>query len=287
MPSASERGGHPVPLVVNADDYALTERVSRGILRAHREGIVSSTSILAVAPAFEMTVRWLGDAPQLGVGVHLALVGEDPPLITAGAIPTLVDRSGRFAASWRAFLLRAAAGRIDPEDVERELAAQIERVLAANVAITHLDSHQHLHLWPLVGEVTLRLARRFGIRAVRVPRSRGRRLAGIGVNLLARRLSRRAEEEGLAFPRAVAGFDEAGRMDLSTLIASLEGLGQLRRGPAELFVHPGEPDDPDLSRYAWGYRWPDELAALVDPRARKAVIDLGFELSTYASAAKR
>ncbi|MDP9418579.1 MAG: ChbG/HpnK family deacetylase, partial [Actinomycetota bacterium] len=77
-------------LIVNADDYGLTAGVSRGILRAHREGIVTSTSVLAVAPGFATTVGWLGESPQLDVGAHLAAVGEDPPLLSAAEIPTLV-----------------------------------------------------------------------------------------------------------------------------------------------------------------------------------------------------
>ncbi|HEX7094516.1 MAG TPA: ChbG/HpnK family deacetylase, partial [Acidimicrobiales bacterium] len=83
-------------LIVNADDYGLTAAVSAGILRAHRNGIVTSTSVLALAPGFRQSAAWLLDEPSLGVGAHLALVGEDPPLLSAREIPTLVDRRGRL-----------------------------------------------------------------------------------------------------------------------------------------------------------------------------------------------
>jgi chitin disaccharide deacetylase len=95
-------------LIVNADDYGLTEGVSTAILRAHRDGIVTSTSVLAIAPAFDRTSGWLAEAPTLGIGAHLALVGEDPPVLTAREIPTLVDGRGRLAMSWRTFLPKAA-----------------------------------------------------------------------------------------------------------------------------------------------------------------------------------
>src|SRR5206468_11836837 len=95
---------------------------------------------------------------NLGVGVHLAAVGEDPPLLSPAEIPTLVDRQGRLAPSWRTFVARAAAGRVDPADVEREFRAQIEAVASIGVRLSHLDTHQHLHLWPLVSEVVVRLA---------------------------------------------------------------------------------------------------------------------------------
>jgi predicted glycoside hydrolase/deacetylase ChbG (UPF0249 family) len=157
-------------LIVNADDYGLTEGVCRAILRGHREGIVTSTSALVIGPAFDRCAPWLADAPDLGVGVHLALVGEDPPLLSASEIPTLVDRSGHLPLSWRRFLPRIAARRIDPADVEREMTAQYERAVAAGIRPTHLDTHQHLHLWPGVGDVLTRLALRWGVPAVRVTR---------------------------------------------------------------------------------------------------------------------
>ncbi len=70
-------------LIVSADDYGLREGISSGILRAHREGIVTSTSVFAVGPSYPRTASWLGDHPALGVGVHLAAVGEDPPPLGA------------------------------------------------------------------------------------------------------------------------------------------------------------------------------------------------------------
>ena len=73
-------------LIVNADDFGLTDGVCRAIVRAHREGIVTSTSALAVGPAFHRCASMLDDVPELGVGVHLAAVGEDPPLLSAREI---------------------------------------------------------------------------------------------------------------------------------------------------------------------------------------------------------
>jgi YdjC-like protein len=80
-------------LIVNADDYGLTEGVSKAILATARDGIVTSTSVLAVAPAFDRTSRWLAGT-NLGVGAHFAAVGEDPPLLSAREVPTLVDERG-------------------------------------------------------------------------------------------------------------------------------------------------------------------------------------------------
>jgi predicted glycoside hydrolase/deacetylase ChbG (UPF0249 family) len=283
---ASSEGQEPLPprsrlLIVNADDYGLTEAVAQGILRAHREGIVTSTSALALAPAFARTAKWLLEEPELGVGLHLAAVGEDPPLLSAREVPSLVDRRGRLASSWRVFLARATAGRIDPDDLAREFRAQLEAVRAVGLTVGHLDSHQHLHLWPLVREVVLDLAVEAGIGAIRVPRS-STAFPGAGVNLLATELARRASARGLAFPGHAAGVDEAGAMTAARIDEALALLSATGAAAVELSAHPGEANDPDRHRYAWDYRWADELDALVSERARQAVGRHGFVLGTYA-----
>lgn len=117
---------------MNADDYGLTPGVCEGILRAHREGIVTSTSVLTPAPAFEAHVGALRDS-GLAAGLHLAVVGEDPPLLSASEIPSLVDRRGRFPLSWRQFMAAAARGAIDPADLDREFSAQHERLTGAGI----------------------------------------------------------------------------------------------------------------------------------------------------------
>lgn len=272
-------------LIVNADDYGLTEGVSRGILRAHREGVVTSTSVLAIAPAFTITAAWLADADGIGVGVHLAAVGEDPPLLSAREVPSLVDGRGRLPLSWRAFLRRAVAGGIDPDDVRREFEAQLARVRDVGLSISHLDTHQHLHLWPSVRDVVLWLARTHGIGAVRVPRSASV-FPGMGVNVLARELARQARAAGLQFPAHAAGLDEAGALDTTRFRRALGRLAAVDAPTVELSAHPGEADDPDRDRYRWAYRWGDELETLTSTWARAAIESSGFLLGTYADLAR-
>jgi predicted glycoside hydrolase/deacetylase ChbG (UPF0249 family) len=266
-------------LIVNADDYGLTPGVSAGILEAHRNGIVTSTSVLAVAPAFEESAPALRSCPDIGIGVHLAAVGEDPPLLPASRVPSLVGKDGRFPATWRAFLLRAR--RVRPSELEAEFSAQIERARSAGFAVDHLDAHQHLHLLPSVREVVLRLARRFAIPAIRVPRAGPRRLAGIGVGLLARGLAREAARVGIVYPEACEGFDDSGAMRAGPLRRALERIASSDAQSAEILVHPGAAADPARERYRWGYDWSGELAALVDPESREAVGRTGFRPGTF------
>lgn len=272
----------PRLLIVNADDYGLTVAVSAGILRAHRQGIVTSTSVLAVAPGFARSGTWLAEEGGLGVGVHLAVVGEDPPLLSGSEVPTLVDRRGRFAISWRVFLRRCVTGRVDPDDIRRELTAQVEAVAGLGVAIDHLDSHQHLHMWPALQPVVIGLAVSKGIPAIRIPRSHRRHPLSVGMNRLSARLAAAARAAGLLFTDDSSGVDGAGHLDRPRLLAALDRFVAAGAASAELGTHPGETHDPERHRYSWDYTWGDELDVLLAPDSRRAVEERGFVLGGYS-----
>jgi chitin disaccharide deacetylase len=269
-------------LIVNADDYGLTTAVSQGILHAHRQGVVTSTSVLALAPGFRPSAPWLRDEERLGIGAHLAAVGEDPPLLSAREIPTLVDRRGRLPISWRRLLPRLLARRVDPADIAREFAAQLGAIRSEGLTVDHLDTHQHVHLWPGVREVVLDLAVRAGVPAVRVTRSNERSLVGSTVRRFAKKLEAEARVDGLAFPGDAAGLDEAGRLDTATAVTALDRLAASAQACVELSAHPGAHDDPDRDRYRWNYRWGAELDALCAPEVRATIDRHAFRLGTYA-----
>jgi predicted glycoside hydrolase/deacetylase ChbG (UPF0249 family) len=269
-------------LVVNADDMGLTPGVCRAVQRAHSDGVVTSTSVLAVGAAFEQAAITVREAGDLGLGAHLAIVGEDRPLLSAREVPTLVDREGRFPLSYRTVVARGAAGRIDADDVAREFRAQLERVRGIGMPVTHLDTHQHTHLWPAVAAVVVELAREAGIRCVRLPGSRRRGPLGAGVRLLAGRLRRRLDQCGLDTTDAYAGLDEAGHLDGVRFAIALRQLTEGGAATAEVNTHPGEAGDPDLARFEWGYRWADELDMLTEPSTRALVERLGWRLGTFA-----
>lgn len=270
-------------LVVTADDFGLTDGVCRAVLRAHREGVVTSTSLLAVGRAYHTAVELAQKAPSLAVGVHLAAVGEDPPLLPADQVPTLVDRRGHFPLAWPEVLRRAALGRIDYADVRREFRAQLDRVRGDGLRITHLDTHQHLHLWPGFGRVVADLAADLGV-PVRLPRSHARGPRGAAVRMLGWRLAHRLDRSHLPHPSDHAGLDEAGALDRH-FPAVLDRLARRGAPTVEVNAHPGEAGDPELARFAWGYRWPEELDLLTDPATRELVRVRGFRLASWADLA--
>ena len=246
-------------------------------------GIVTSTSVLALAPGFAPSVRWLDDAPHLGRGAHLAAVGEDPPLLSAREVPTLVDRRGRMWSSWRVFLPRAAAGRIDPDDLRREFAAQIDAITSAGVAIDHLDTHQNIHLWPMVSDVVLGLGR-----AARRPNRPGHPVD----RARAGRCHRAAAGHPPGGPTAGPGLAVAGGLDRTRRgrapRAGRHG-GRARRGspprgpaPPSSPPIPAGPTTPSAPATAGRTSGRTSTPLSRSSTVRTAVTELGFELGTFA-----
>jgi chitin disaccharide deacetylase len=223
-------------LVVNADDLGLTVGVNDGIFEAHDRGILTSASLMASAPAAANAIRRARRQPTLGIGVHLTLV-DGTPMLPPDRVPTLVQDDGRFHASWRPFIVACLMGRVSMDEVERELTAQVEYVVAQGIKPTHLDSHKHVHLFPRVFEVVVRLADRFRIPVIRVPYERTR--ADLALSFWAHQNYRLAALQGVATPQFV-GRAMTGVMTGDSLGATLR---RLTAGRTELMVHPGYVDD--------------------------------------------
>lgn len=265
-------------LIVNADDFGLHESVNRGIYNAHIQGIVTSTSLMAGGDAFEHAVTLKQSCPNLGVGVHLTLVGGRP-VAPASQISSLVDGQGCFCSSYPVFLARYLRGLIKLGDIERELTAQIEKVKLTGLKPTHLDSHQHLHVVPGISDLVLRLAQRYSIRAIRIPSepffffggtfpSIGRVVGRNGLSVLSKFFRHRAVSAGVLVTDHFFGMLAGGQMNESMLCKIIEGLPE---GVAEIMVHPGEKDESLAAKYSWGYHWAGEMQALCAADVKQAL----------------
>jgi predicted glycoside hydrolase/deacetylase ChbG (UPF0249 family) len=261
---------------VTADDVGLHPGMTAGAIRAHRHGIVTACSIVANGEAFEDAVERLRDEPGLAVGVHLSLVEERP--LTAI----------RVARSYASFLPRYPF--VSSAAIERELRAQIERVLATGLHVTHLNGHQHLHALPRIFAIVSRLAREYGIGYVRVPAdvvgpSRGesfaRRASLRALGAVA--LFSRRHAGGLRTNDAAIGIAAAGHLAVPLLLALLD---QVSDGVTELVTHPGLGDAALTQRYPqWQYAWDAETEALCDERVRRQMEARGIVLTTPESSA--
>ena len=275
-------------LIVNADDFGLHAAVNRGILAAHTEGIVSSTSLMAGGAALDDAVRIAKQCPQLGVGVHLTLVGASP-LLPVAEVSSLLDEAGDFYGSYPLFIKRFLRGKIRLAEVERELAAQIDRVRMAGIQPSHLDSHQHLHVLPGIGGLVLDLARRFSIRAIRIPAepvafigatpATVGRLAGRGgLTMLANLFRQQAAAAGIRTSDHFYGMLAGGQLTEPAILAILR---RLPPGDSELMTHPGFADESLADAFRWDYQWDAERQALTAPAVRALLVERQIRLISF------
>lgn len=226
-------------LLVSADDFGWAHGVNRGIIDAHRRGIVTGASLLANGNAFLDAVELAEDTPALSLGVHLNLY-RGLPVLPADRIPSLLGADGWFLGSWKEILARLVAGRVSMAEVKAEFGAAIEKVEAAGVTPVRLDSEKHLHLWPSLFDVVCELAHEHGIPRVRVVREpRSPHYIPLGLSALSRIDVRMSSARGLFFSDQTIGVTELPiDMDaLRRLLASASGAA------VELVAHPGYLDE--------------------------------------------
>jgi chitin disaccharide deacetylase len=274
-------------LVVNADDFGISRGVNRGIVQAHREGVVTSASLMANLPSAEDALTRAAICPDLGLGLHLTLTAGRP-LCPPEHVPTLVDPDGRFLVLGT-LLGRLSLGQVRVADLTRELTAQVEWALKRGVRPSHLDSHHHVHVHPLVAPVVIGLARQHGIGWVRCPVEGGPSPALLGLapkdaartvaistfGLMTRVLVRRA---GLRTTRQFRGIGLGmgfGRTGL------LDTLNRLPPGLTELMTHPGIPDDELASLTVFAEGRDRELAALTAPTVREMIRRRRIRLTSF------
>ncbi len=283
-------------LIVNADDFGLTESVNQGILEAHQRGILTSATLLANGATFDSAVALALASPRLGVGVHLNLTDGRPVSDPAG-VASLVNGQGSFFGTPWGLLTRILTGKLRLAEVERELRAQIEKVRGAGIAVTHLDAHKHVHMLPPVFPIVLRLAREYGIGArLGIERLVGlgrllRRNAGAAGQVLKQYLGARAlavlavnfreqlRQAGINSPMHFYGIVQTGFLDAAELEAILWNLPE---GTSELMCHPGYLDGALREAHTRLLEQRErELDALTRPEIRKLVAALGIQLIDY------
>jgi predicted glycoside hydrolase/deacetylase ChbG (UPF0249 family) len=250
-------------LILNADDFGLTSGVNRAIMELHRLGVLTSTTLMAQAPASSEAIEMSRATPSLGVGCHVVLVDGDPVLSPRREIPHLADAlTGRFNPTLGGFLGDWFRHWLSGnqlaffKEIEAEAAAQIALLQSRGVQLTHIDTHKHTHMFPAVLRPILRAARAAGIRAVRNPfepawsvlaTSGADPIRRVEVSLL-RRLEpafrRIVSEEGFTTTDGTIGILATGSLD-QIVLDSL--LAEMPEGTWELVTHPGYRDD-DLAR---------------------------------------
>jgi chitin disaccharide deacetylase len=248
----------PARLIINADDFGLTQGVNRAIAELHQAKALTSATLMATGAAFDDAVALAHANPTLGVGCHVTLT-DGIPVSSPQSIPTLLGADGKtFRPSLGDFVKMLLRGKISEAEIEREALAQVEKLQRAGIHVTHLDTHKHTHLFPAVTRPLLRVAERCSVGAIRNPFERSWSLALGHGNLLRRlqvkllgnlknrfELQHQIRDARVLTSDGTIGISATGHLDAPTLRQLLQALPA--EGTFELCCHPGY-NDGDLDR---------------------------------------
>jgi len=283
-------GNNCIKLIVNADDFGLTHLVNAEIIRCIDQGLVTSVSLMPGGYAAEEALAAARTfKKEIGVGVHLTLDGVYP-VNEVSEVASLVTKADKFYPRGK-MLFRLMTGRVDLSQVRREWSAQIQKVIDSGIVVDHLDGHGHIHVFPLLTDIVLELAKYFGIAAVRLPSDRF--ISGIKHDRLADRLflrmatrfARNKFEGQLKSPDYMIGFPFGGNYQEKFF---LQDLSVLKKGQiVEAMFHPG-PEEIDMAEFnSWQYCWDVDSATLRSPRVREFIFDNDIELINFHNLCER
>ena len=265
-------------LIVNADDFGRSESINQAVIRAHREGILTTASLMVNEPGFAEAVALARENPKLGVGLHLTfLCGRSA--LGPEKIPGLVDERGEFPDSPAATGFRYFFSRGLREQLREEIHAQFERFRSTDLLLDHVNGHLHMHLHPAVFGILMEDAKKLGIRRMRLTRdpfwvdawlARGRRVYRASHAVIFGLLSWRAQtgfqRHNLRHTDRVFGLLEDTRVDEAYIKRLLRVLPV---GDSELYSHPS------LDKFK------HEFDALVSPAVKEQVREFGIQLIRY------
>ncbi len=281
----------PRRVVLNADDFGLSAQVNAGVSRAHREGVLTSASLMVGAPAACEAARAAKEMPALDVGLHL-VVCRGRSVLSPARLGRIVDAEWRFADNPVAAGLRYFFDRRLRAGLASECRAQVERHLELVGHLHHIDGHLNFHLHPVLFEIVTALAVEYGVPYVRLSAEplgttlslTRDRLAGTLVEAavfkaLCRRARRVLIRRDLGFVDRLFGLHQTGRLSEDYLVGL---LGRLAAGVTEIYFHPalatgGVGVPAEAAR---------EVAILTSPRVRTALAQGGIELVTFRDLAR-
>ncbi len=266
-------------LIVNADDFGLSTGINRGIIETFENGIVTRTSIMANGPAFDDACS-LALQTSIPVGLHLNLTFGSP-VSSPEKIPSLVNAHGHFHGKW-AFTRRYFSGLIKHREIEKEMQAQIIKVLNRGIHIMHLDSHHHIHCLPGVGKIFQQFANKHGIKSIRqvtMPRVADRWLLSAYLSQMMIASSCKFRISNFEMRNYTCwGFEfTAAKNKKDTL---LRILASLQEGINELVCHPGYVKKTDaIGKYLQDRQ--AELKALCDRQVREFIQKSDIKLISF------
>jgi chitin disaccharide deacetylase len=266
----------PSGLIITADDFGLHESVNEAVERAHKEGILTTASLMVAAPAAADAIERARGLASLRVGLHLVLA-DGRAMLPPAAIPDLVDAEGRFGIHMARDGLRFFCLSSVRQQLAAEIRAQFEAFAATGLRLDHVNAHKHFHLHPTVLRLIIDIGRAFGLRAVRWPKEAPSPLLLKPWLALLRRNLAAAD---ISYNDYLVGIAYSGRFDEAALLDTLDHLP--RQGIGEIYLHPALISGAEIAPSMTNYRHADEFAALVSPRVRARLDRLGLRIGGFS-----
>ena len=276
-----------VQLIINADDFGSSKGVNSAVIQAHQQGVLTSTSLMVGGGATGEAIALARANPGLSVGLHLVIL-DGLATLPHDDIPHLVDEEGKFPTDPAVIGMRLVVYRAARQELALELAAQFERFAESGLPLSHVDSHMHIHVHPIVLNIIVPLARKYGAKGFRLPHddlglalsyNRQRAAQKVGwafvFGVFWRLYIGKLQKSDLVIPERVYGLMQSGDMNETYVVRLLQNMDV---NLAELYFHP----DTNPASQSLGPN-PGDLATLLSPNVRQVIESRNIKLTNYAN----
>lgn len=275
-------------LIINADDFGIHPAVNEAVRKAATEGILTSTSLMAGGDAFDEAVEMARSMPSLGIGIHLTLVGGIKSVLPPSEVPSLTWDNGVFCHDYGKLIVRDLEGKILLSEVYAEWDAQIQKIMNTGLPVTHMDGHQHMHMWPHFYPIARDLAKKYHISCMRVPDEDVlfgmkdghiiRWAAKNGLSLLSRMHRPDLKKNHIRTNDHFFGMLYGGHLSPERFA---KFILQTKPGITEIICHPSADTRAMEDTFHWGYHGEDELAGLLADINRELIAKKQISLISY------
>lgn len=275
-------------LIINADDFGIHPAVNEAVRKAATEGILTSTSLMAGGDAFDEAVEMARSMPSLGIGIHLTLVGGIKPVLPPSEVPSLTWDNGVFCHDYGKLIVRDLEGKISLSEVYAEWDAQIQKIMNTGLPVTHMDGHQHMHMWPHFYPIARDLAKKYHISCMRVPDEDVlfgmkdghiiRWAAKNVLSLLSRMHRPDLKKNHIRTNDHFFGMLYGGHLSPERFA---KFILQTKPGITEIMCHPSADTRAMEDTFHWGYHGEDELAGLLADINRELIEKKQISLISY------
>jgi len=281
-------------LIINADDFGFSIPINEAVEKCYSAGVITGASIMACGEYFNEACERLRALKKREIGVHFTLTGSlKPAAENAALIRSLLSGKDTFVPTYKDFAMLLLKEKISREEIFIELKEQIKKIIASGLKVTHLDSHEHIHMFPPVLEAVMKIAETFNVSYIRMPIekiqviSKDFRITDVvryaGLRVFTRGAKKKLTDKNIGHNDAFLGHFHSGRMDRSILSFMLRTLSE---GVTELAVHPATASEIFLKESPWYKNAPKELEVLLSSKWKEILEAEKIQLVTHSDIAE-